>query len=295
MDEGLLLLQEFELTDNTSDDFGASAIYGTHAPGAGISPWMEDLHIHDNEASGGGAIIELHYEDTWIRRAEFASNTAGDAIVHMYGGYDIQDTYFHHNTAHAGMRFSGGGTPTYLGRSTFSHNNCAFGTIKLEGGSWLALNNATFAFNDSMRGSVLSALAGSEAVATQLTVTDNSAILGAFHADLGASVYLEIVAAAGDVGNNLCAGGGAFTAWGSNAFSGDATCPMHPTDVMVPNLMVQPLADNGGFAPTMKPAPGSPLIDGSWQFWATWDQRNLPRGNGPSWEIGAFECQPGEC
>lgn len=295
VDEGLLMLQEFELADNTSDDYGARAIYGNHTPGAGVSLWAEDLYIHGNEAPGGGSIVELNYEESWLRRAEIADNTAGDAIFYVYGGYDFHDLYFHHNTAHAGMRFGQGGAPCYLGRSTFAYNSSAFGTIKAEGGAGVCLNNSTFAYNDAMRGSVISTLAGSQVVATQLTVIDNTAIVGAFHAEPGGEVFLEVVAAEGDVGNNLCAGGGSFTAWGSNAFSGDATCPMHPTDVMVPDLMLEPFADNGGFAPTMKPLPGSPLIDGAWQFWATWDQRNLPRGNGPTYEIGAFECQPGEC
>ena len=64
------------------------------------------------------------------------------------------------------------------------------------------------------------------------------------------------------------------------------------TDGLTPlNPMLGPLADNGGYTKTMRPKPGSPLIDAGNDNELTKDQRgsDFPRIVGPAADIGAVE------
>ncbi|MEM7155216.1 MAG: CSLREA domain-containing protein [Myxococcota bacterium] len=295
---GSLLLQEFDATDNVSDDFGSMAIYGEAEPGPNSYVWAEDLFISDNHGADGGSIVHVDYAEKWFDRAEIAHNDAGRAIVEFHGGGlgfespKIYNLYFHHNSSHAGLRFIDPHAGGYLQKSAFTHNSMAFGTIKVEN-DLLSISHSTFAFNNAMTGSAISAVDGGRVFAFDLTVTDNPAIFGTFHAEPGSEINMQADAVEPSLGSDICAGGGTFVSYGANAFVGDATCPGHATDILTNDLMLQPLDQYGGFSPSRLPMPGSPLIDASTFWWGNEDQRGFPRET--PFDVGAVECQPGEC
>lgn len=79
---------------------------------------------------------------------------------------------------------------------------------------------------------------------------------------------------------------------GHNVFS-DASCNPGPTDQVVGNAGLGPLADNGGPTATQALLPGSPAIDAADPaVCPAVDQRGVARPQGPACDVGAVEQAP---
>jgi beta-glucanase (GH16 family) len=80
-----------------------------------------------------------------------------------------------------------------------------------------------------------------------------------------------------------------FSSGGYNLFA-DASCDPTPTDLVIENAMIGPLADNGGPTWTHALLPGSPAIDAANEsVCVAMDQRGVNRPQGPRCDIGSFE------
>jgi CSLREA domain-containing protein len=82
---------------------------------------------------------------------------------------------------------------------------------------------------------------------------------------------------------------------GFNVITTASGCPF-PSALQIPDLLVGPLADNGGPTQTRLPQPGSPLVDhipigapGQCDGTIATDQRGVPRPVGPGCDVGAVE------
>jgi len=72
-------------------------------------------------------------------------------------------------------------------------------------------------------------------------------------------------------------------------------CPAASIGCFNADPLLGPLQDNGGFAPSMLPAPGSAAVDaGNAAKCPAFDQRSVSRPQGPQCDIGAVELQPQE-
>jgi hypothetical protein len=83
-----------------------------------------------------------------------------------------------------------------------------------------------------------------------------------------------------------------LTSGGHNVFT-DATCAPVPTDGVVGDARLGPLADNGGPTLTHALLPGSPAIDAAdAALCPATDQRGVARPQGAGCDAGAVEATP---
>jgi len=146
----------------------------------------------------------------------------------------------------------------------------------------LSLADVTIADNAAYYGGSLAIAGDPKAQATSTgTIFSNTPDVGVLARDgFGESGVENIVIAAG----------GVFRSLGHNLFSDAPDAPTGPTDLIDVDPMLGPLADNGGPTPTMALLPGSPALDaGGDVAGVAVDQRGVPRPQGDSPDVGAFE------
>ncbi|MEM7156212.1 MAG: choice-of-anchor Q domain-containing protein [Myxococcota bacterium] len=290
-DDADLLIQGTTFTGNTTDSASGSVVRGVGDVGGASFAWIYDATFTANEANGSGAVLSVDYDDSTMDGVE-VSDCQGDVIVDMQGPYDIDDMHFHdNNSSQYGVRVSDNMTGT-VSSSTFSHNQLLQGTIRVESDGHMMVHNSTFALNAAQQGSVVnnSGWFG----ASHVTAVDNASHLGAFYRN-GGTMDFVLNAIDGHPGNPACGGPTPNLTFGYNVFADDS-CDTAPNDLTNTDLQVGPLADNGGPTPTMMPLPGSPMIDAFGGVWVSpVDQRGESRNPGDDMDVGAVECQPGEC
>ncbi|MGE3822463.1 MAG: choice-of-anchor Q domain-containing protein, partial [Isosphaeraceae bacterium] len=127
------------------------------------------------------------------------------------------------------------------------------------------------------------------------TIAGNAAESGPNLSTITPAGKIEVVNSLfdGRGGANLDVGTDAtFTSRGHNLFSDAPTIPLDPTDRIVADPMLGPLADNGGPTRTHALLAGSPAIDaGVAVAGLDTDQRGEPRPRGAAPDVGAFESQ----
>ncbi len=232
----------------------------------------------------------------------------GGGVADLGGTVSITGSTFSGNTL-SGSGISGAGLGVSLGnltvRSTTFSGNTA-GGYQSRGGALMVIGTQATVWNSTLTGNT--AFAGSAFDSISGTAPNGPT--------LSPSVDLRSSTVAGNHGSNAIAGGLSTTIAGSalstdagwlcvsqvnwlsyNVVAGDLTyCPLVGTNTQVSDLLLGPLAANGGPTQTLLPQTGSPLVDRipvgtAWICDANLptDQRGSPRPNGPACDAGSVE------
>ncbi|MEM9182701.1 MAG: right-handed parallel beta-helix repeat-containing protein [Pseudomonadota bacterium] len=165
----------------------------------------------------------------------------------------------------SGSPESGVGGAVYASDSTLDMSDCSLhgnsaevsgGAIALRDESNLTLSNSTLSNNFANGGEGLSVIGNSQATLQNVTFADPN----------GAN-QLEVFGASSTIGNSAIEGTcSLFSSGGDTDSLGnvvtDSSCRVQNAgDLVVPNLQLHPLADNGGGSPSHLPRLNSPLRD----------------------------------
>jgi hypothetical protein len=206
--------------------------------------------------------------------------------------------------------WSGGGVYSFFNTTTTIERSTISGNVSSDvGGGIRSLGNAEI-INSTISGNTATGWYGGALFVTDgvvnltnVTVADNvsppwaaaDVFVGTF-TDASATLTLvnTIVSSAQD--NCFFAPWGAgvvtLTADHNNVLT-DATCFAGPSDLVVADAGLGPLADNGGYTLTHALLPGSPAIDaGDDGICPATDQRGVARPQGAACDIGAYEYVP---
>jgi hypothetical protein len=268
--------------------------------GSAANTTVTDSIFNSNASDDGGAIYV---------QANSTLNISGSVLtanVSTYGGGGIESdgtttvtacTFAtNHSGAGGGISARQDGTLTIDG-STFAGN-----TAKEHGGGVLSMNaitatNSTFSGNSTGAAGVTDDAGGAialdqgNATLTNLTCYGNASTTGSGLAMTGGIVNLTLT---NTVLTKSARGGNCSGAIGpSFNLSDDNTCGFGSGRNKVTNILLGPLANNGGFTKTHMPQPGSAVIDrGTGVGAPNTDQRGVPRPQGASYDVGAVEYLP---
>ncbi len=283
------------------------------------SPTVANLVIDGNAAGyagggvfNGGSATFNGFSPTFTN-VIFKGNTAayiGGGLYTSDASPTLTNVVFNGNSAGAagGMYNSGGSSAltnvTFMGNSSQSDGG---GLLDAGGGSTLA--NVTFSGNSADQGGGL--FNGGNSTLANVTLNGNSAQKGGGMYNGGASLLTNVTFS----GNSASEGGGIYNGWGvtplieNSIFWGNGTEIVNDSlsSVTINHSIVQggypgganiinadpqlgPLRNNGSFTQTMALQAGSPAIDaGDNATCAAYDQRGVPRPQGPACDLGAFE------
>jgi len=240
----------------------------------------------------------MNQGDLVVRRSRILGNTAAHGGGIYAGGGDhaefISDTTIAGNTA-TGASSVGGGMALCRGtvdRSTFFDNTADYG-----GGYWhdsglCVFTNTTFSGNHGTNSGGGIRIDDGSIELLNVTIADNTATSGASALALFCCDFatLENVLVSGGCTNTIS---GSVSVGGSIESPGDG-CGFYAAtdqvDVAAVDLLLGPLADNGGPTETHAPLAGSPAIDGGiLTDCPNEDQRGVLRPVGASCDTGAVE------
>jgi len=288
------------ITDSTFSGNSASGGSGGYFGGAGSGGAISNsgtLAITDSTFSGNSALLGGY-------GGFHLSVGASGGGIYNSGTLSITDSTFSGNSATGshGGEYAGGGHGGGIDNdgtlsitdSTFSGNSASGGSSDLglgyggRGGGidndgTLSITDSTFSGNSATGGSGGYFGYGSgggiyvEGIAVKVTGNPSvTTINSIFQNAQGGNVSVE--------------SGGTFRSLGHNLFSDAPSFALDATDLVNPDPLLGPLADNGGPTMTMALLPGSPAIDAgvSVPDVAT-DQRGILRSQGIAPDIGAFE------
>lgn len=193
------------------------------------------------------------------------------------------------NAAPDGAGATNSGSLT-LRRVTLDANTATVRGGALTNTGALLVDTSTFSGNTAPTGAALSAVGGTAAI-TSATLTANKATAGAaVQVSSGAIVrFANSIVANQVIGVGCAAPSGGLSSLGYNLGS-DATCALTATqDVQNTGANLGPLAANGGYSPTHKPATGSLAINTGPTTCAGPDQRAFARPRGARCDKGAVE------
>ncbi len=283
-DGALVTIEGSDIYSNTAQEGGGIYHFGNSVLMLRSSTW-----VHDNQARDSGGGIYNYTGTALLTNVTLSGNMAGDGGPFVgYGGglYNtgtatLTNVTFNGNTA----GLAGGGL--YNAGTALLTNGTLSGNMAGDGGGLYnnvtaTLTNVTLSGNRAAAGGGLYSETGT-ATLTNVTLSDNRAADGGgiYRSSGTVATRNTIVANSPDGGN--CSGG---VNNGDFNLSDDASCGFNT----VPNLMLGPLAYNGGLMRTHMPLPGSPAIN----FVVTGcpppatDQRGAPRNVGAC-DAGAVE------
>ena len=239
--------------------------------GGGIDQWSGMLSIYDSEianngtasgtyASGGGG-IQMTFGFCSIVNSTIRDNKAfgvGGGIAIDAGQLEVLSSTISGNES----GFSGGGI--FVGKSGFA------------GFDLVSIRNSTIAHNiaglnpDSWT-SEIEASGGVDSQRPNSTIS--ASIVASNFADHST--------------RDDCSG---LISEGNNIIGNSKGCDSHRTDLVNVDVKLGPLAKNGGFGKTHALLIGSPGVD-AYSCLADTDQRGVPRPQGTSCDIGAFELE----
>ena len=307
------------LISNTADLAGGG-LYNSEDSTVAI---YDSIFINNTSDAGGGL---SNYGTVMIANSTISSNTSevgGGLWNNSDGTMTISNTLFFKNTVD---RF-GGGLSNYgtvmIANSTFSNN-----IATLDGGGiysdrgMMTVSNSTFSNNTASRsGGVIT-------IYDNVTTISNSTFSGNTAGNLGGGIYSNYsdsnrttISNSTFSNNTAVSGGGIYNRAGTitstnniianntNTSSGnygdcngtivsagynldsDGSCNLTGTgDISNADPKVAPLADNGGDTFTHALLSGSPAIDaGNCTTGPAADQRDIPRPQDTTCDIGAFE------
>jgi hypothetical protein len=270
-------------------------------------------NFHDNQSTDsagggyGGAIQVFDGPSATISDSTFSKNGAahGGAIyISANSTLNINDSTFSGNSAaHTGGAVDNAGTAT-LSRVTLDHNSTDIETGGEGGGLYnsasATLENVTLSSNSASVGGGIDTAWGSGPIAlTNVTFNGNSAGTaggifngGAFVNGNVALTLKNTLLKRGVNGTNCYNFGGVS---GDHSLSDDGTCGFAASGGAdnVTDLLLDPLADNGGPTLTHLPQPGSRAIDNGTDTGApATDQRGIKRPQFLAVDVGAVEVVP---
>jgi sugar lactone lactonase YvrE len=277
---------------------------------------LTNVNISSNGAGAGGGLFKYTGTAT-LSDVGLSHNTAtysGGGLYNESGTATVTNGTITYNQAEAesgGGLYSGSGTAT-LTNVTLSNNDAALdgGGLYNSYNSTATLTNVTLSSNNADNGGGL--YNPGTATLTNVTISGNSAGYGGglYSINFGTALLVHVTMS----GNSASFSGGAIyrlsgsgtvmarnsivanSPSGGNCFGGvsdyignlsnDASCGFNT----VPNVMLGPLADNGGPTKTHMPLPGSPAIDFSNACPPPdTDQRGAARPVGSMCDAGAVE------
>jgi sugar lactone lactonase YvrE len=272
-----------EISNNVAQEGGGIYYFGNSVLTVRNGTWL-----HNNQARGSGGGIYKYSGTTLLNNITLSGNEAdfdGGGIANYSGGATLTDVTLNGNVAHG----NGGGLAITSGAVTLSNATLSGNMADFDGGGLYNLYNGTATLtNVTLSGNKAVGNGGGlynpgTATLTNVTLSSNEASYGGglYSLNFG-TVLLVHVTFSGNTAH--FAGGGIYRLSGSgtvtvrnsivanstsggNCFgavnnaignlSNDATCGFD----IVPNLVLGPLADNGGPTLTHMPLPGSPAID----------------------------------
>jgi predicted outer membrane repeat protein len=267
-------------------------------------------NFHENQsnvtAGGGygGALQVFDGPTVTINNSSFTKNSAvhGGAIyVSTNSTLNVNDSTFSANSgAHTGGAIDNAGT-AILSRVTMDHNSTDPEAGGEGGGLYNSatamLENVTLSSNSSTTGGGINTTFGSGPITlTNVTLSGNSAPTGGGIYNGGAFVNGNVALSLkntllqkGSTGTNCSNFGGVG---GDHSLSDDGSCGFSAGD-NVTDLLLGPLANNGGPTLTHLPQPGSRAIDNGRDTGApATDQRGIKRPQLAGIDVGAVEVVP---
>ena len=261
-----LQLTNVTLTGNTASEGGA-----INNANSGL---FTNVVMNGNQADRGGALWQGGVPGglTTLINVTMAQNTASDS-----GGGLFLYTFIY---------------PPFDGNGITINNNSAAaqgGGIYVSQGT-LLLKNATLSGNSSgAGGGILNTSKGAIELAN-VTLRGNSASNVGGILNQGSATVKNTIFSKGSAGDN-CLSIAAVTGFN---LSDDNTCHFGNGRDGV-NLLLGPLANNGGPTQTHLPQKGSPAIDGGTSNQApNVDQREVTRPQGSAFDVGAVEVSPSD-
>ena len=271
---------------------------------------------HLGGLSSAGSVTLASSVVTGNGTGDTSGSTFGAAVT-VTNGATIVDSTISHNAA-AGLSSLGG--TTSVSRSTIDHNEsswvCVYvgcasfgngpGGIYAESGS-LTLVNSTVTGNTVVNpfDATVTEAAMQVGISTCggtgcIQHSASASIVSSTVDEQAYVVFGVITASASAMSSCLSSGLGngslAFFADGGSNVVTDASGCTFSSVLHVPDLMIAPLADNGGRTQTHLPAAGSPLVDhiaagtaGRCDGTITTDQRGVARPQGPACDVGSVE------
>jgi CSLREA domain-containing protein len=290
--------------------FSGNDAYDAGAIGNGGALVVARSTFSGNHGDNGGAIGS----GGWFTIVEsgFSDNRAyyGGAIYAWGSVFTIVESTFADNYAgyYGGALWVGGSGWTapssgILQRSTFTLNRAGAGGAAIETSGQLSSVNSTFAGNTTNieygggpGGAVdnFGTFTAKSSTFVGNSSSDGGAIANEeYDTAIGRATFENSIVAGNSEGGNCS---GTFEAASSSNMSDDSTCGPGFTQVSLADLMLGPLADNGGPTQTIALGPGSVAIDAGDNSAAEClgtDQRGpgYPRIVNGRVDIGAFEVQ----
>lgn len=254
-------------------------------------------NFHDNKTTGSfpnanGAALLVDNVPVTVDASTLHDNNAqsGGAIYVLPGGQlTVTDSTLRHNSSTNGGGIYNKGT-AMLNSVTLSSNDAAHGGA-IDNFGTLGMFNVTLSGNSGSYGGGLKNEGGNAGLVS-VTMSNNQASLGSGIYNVGTSTVLTVkntIIANSPSGDN-CGFPKAPTSLIFN-LSSDNTCGFGGTSDNA-NLLLGPLADNGGPTLTHLPQKGSDAIDKGTDDSPHTDQRGLARPQGAGFDVGAVEaCQ----
>lgn len=265
--------------------------------------------VYSNTAYEGGGVYfggtpSFGLQSVHIETTDIYSNTAtlsgglenhsGDSSVPVV----VTNSHFHNNP----VGLYGGAIGNYgtlaLSDTTLDKNAAGTAGTGRGGGLWVTgngnanLTNVTLSGNSAgdSGGAIFTDGAGSTTAFVNVTLSGNTANSnGGIYRSAGALSFTNTVFAHGANGFNCSESFGIVFPNNAN-LSDDGSCDFGTGRDFVSNLLLAPLANNGGLAPTHLPASGSAVINAGTSSGAPGlDERSVPRPQGAGIDVGAVE------
>jgi hypothetical protein len=256
---------------------------------------LNNSSILANSAMGsGGGIL-----NSWILTLNNNSILANSAKEHGGGIANWKTLTLNRSTVSTNSADMGGGiltsayTRLIINDSTVSANTAASQGGGIRDGGSTTLTNVTVSGNSArLGGGIFSSGSSSEAI--NVTLNANSAFRGSGIYNSG-TISLKNSVVANNIGNNCFDANGRIGSRNHNLDS-DGTCKLTRLDDLFAPPLLGSLQNNGGPTRTHALLPGSPAIDAVplGDCTVNIDQRGVPRPQGVSCDIGAYEaaCAP---
>ncbi len=300
-----LTLTGAEVLDNTAP-LGAGLYSAAGVPSSPASGTLTNVTLQGNMAllsgggiwNGSGSVLNMTNDNMNTNQA-----VSGVGMFNL-GEAHLTDSTLRGNLIRVLPGYNGEGGGIYnegtmsVDRSTIAENQgSTFDLVATDGsgifnnGS-LTLHNVTISGNVSLgeTGAALVTLGTTALNAFHVTIADNSHYGIQGLGGGGVNLANSIVA-----GNGLdgCGRGHEVVSSGGNVFDDDSCAPLVPLgDIIVPDVMLQPLANYGGPTDTHALDPSSPAIDVALDDKCEpTDQRGFPRPYGDACDAGAYEAE----
>ena len=285
-----------QATGGSSNGWGGALLLWDGAPVT-----ISDSNFTNNRAHEGGAINVRQNSRLTVGTSTFTNNSArasAGAVQNLGTGVVTNSTFTGNSAAASGGAISNSrndidNTDLSVTNTTLSGNSATSVGGGIATGANARLTNVTLSGNSASVGGG-AAVSGSSTI-TNSTFSGNSATTagGGLYVNMGTATVRNTILAKGAAGGNckVEALGGSLAGSSFN-LSDDATCGFGSGRDGV-DLLLGPLAENGGVTRTHLPQPGSPAIDnGSGASAPTTDQRGVKRPQGIAVDAGAVEVQP---